>query len=283
MRRLKSQQDINAATTIPPEVSGLVDWTVREMLYTHTQTTNSFTWNVKHNLENNPSIFVYVYRLVNGLPALTLVLPEAIDIIDPNNTRVTFNQSESGIVQCVSLSSQNMNAHNTSGVSSTIKTDMQVTNRGELTIATLDPIDLMSISTMFNSPASPQPIVIQYLNVSNNPGILSPWSTTKVATINGKNYYIRSFNVVANQPAPIVFQSGLVADSSTMYFPNSSGAGQMLILLANNPQASADRIYDRYCDTTSINSSTTMFYYNNGELFASQSVIKNTYPPIIAV
>jgi hypothetical protein len=80
-----------------------------------------------------------------------------------------------------------------------------------------------------------------------------------------------------------VFQAGLIAAGSTVYFPNSTIAGQLLVLLANNPQSSiADRIYDRYVDTASANTPTPQLYYNTGNVYVAPSMIRNTYPPIFA-
>jgi hypothetical protein len=78
-----------------------------------------------------------------------------------------------------------------------------------------------------------------------------------------------------------MFQSGLIATGATVYFPNSTIAGQLLILLANAPQTVADRVYDKYIDTTSVNVSSPQLYYNTGNVFSTAFIVKNLYPPII--
>lgn len=283
MMRLTTQYDVTNTPSIPPEVAGLTDWSVRSVLNTHAQTVRAAVWNVQHNLENNPTVFVYVNRVVNGIVTLTEFTPKSINIIDMNNTQIVFNQAESGLVQCVALSSQRALTPSTSAVNTNALTDIQLTHIGEMTFATLDPTASISFTVMFNSPAAPQPIVIQYLNVSTVPSATSPWVGVNYTSINGKKYYVRSVNILSSLPAPIMFQSGMIATGATVYFPNSMVAGQVLILLANNPMAAVDRIYDKYCDTASVGVSSPQMYYSVGEVYANQSIIKNTYPPIIAM
>ena len=280
MQRVTNQDEINNTPTIPLEVVGLKDWSTRNVLFDFTQSIQMTTWKVAHNLENNPTVYVYVQR--NGPSGTTLVQfdPKRIDIIDLNNILITFDQPEAGMVQCIALSSQNAATPSTLARSNANTADMQITNQGELTVATLDPSALISVKTMFNSSASPQPVVIEYTNISTA-SILSPWEGANYVTINSKRYYVKSVNLLTWGSAPLVFQTGLVATGSTLYFPNSTTAGQLLILLANNPQSSiADRIYNRFIDTASANVSTPQLYYSSGNIYAAQSLVKNTYPPI---
>lgn len=279
MQRVANQDEINNTPTIPLEVTGLKDWSTRSVLFDYTQTVKMAAWKVAHNLENNPTVYVYVNR--NGTTGTMLVEvdPKSIEIIDLNNILITFDQPESGQVQCVALSSQNTAVYHTLAINNASTSDMQITNRGELTFATLDPSPTTSVKVMFNSPSSPQPVVVEYLNIATV-SILSPWDGASYVTINSKKYYIKSVNLLTWSPAPLVFQSGLVSSGATVYFPNSTVAGQLLLLLANNPQSIADRIYDRYVDTASANVSTPQLYYNTGNVYVAQSMVKNTYPPI---
>jgi hypothetical protein len=186
------------------------------------------------------------------------------------------------LAQCIALSSQNTATPSTLAVNNDTSQDILLTHNGELTFATLDPSPYIAVTMMFNSPSSPQPIVIEYLNLTTAPSSLSPWFGVDYTTINGRKYYVRSLNVLATQPAPLVFQVGLIATGSTVYFPNSTAVGQLLILLAAGPQTVADRTYDKYIDTATAKTSTPQLYYSAGNVYAGKTIIKNTYPPIIA-
>lgn len=279
MQRVLNQDEINSTPTIPLEVAGLKDWSNRDVLFDYTQSVKMVTWKVNHNLENNPTVYVYVQR--NGGSGTTLVQidPKSIDVIDLNNIQITFDQPESGLVQCVALSSQNAATPSTLAISNTSTSDMQISNQSELTFATLDPSPTINIKVIYNSSGSPQPVVIEYLNVATT-SILSPWDGTSYVTINSKRYYVKSVNLRTWGSAPLVFQAGLIASGATLSFPNSTVAGQLLLLLATNPQSIADRIYDRYVDTASANLPTPQLYYNTGNVYVAQSMVKNTYPPI---
>jgi hypothetical protein len=282
MLRVINQDEINNTPTIPFEVVGLKDWSTRNVLFNYTQAIPMATWKVAHNLENNPDIYVYVQRNGPTGAVLAEVYPKSIDIVDLNNVLITFDQPEAGVAQCVALSSQNAVTPSTRAISTASTNNMQISHNGELTFATLDPSPLISIKVMFNSSASPQPVVIEYSNIATT-SILSPWDGANYVIINSKRYYTKSVNLLTWGSAPIVFQAGLIAAGSTVYFPNSTIAGQLLVLLANNPQSSiADRIYDRYVDTASANTPTPQLYYNTGNVYVAPSMIRNTYPPIFA-
>lgn len=280
MLRVTDQDVINSTPSIPLEVAGLKDWSIRNVLFTYTQSIAMSTWKIAHNLENNPTVYVYVQTNSTTGSTLTQVEPESIKVVDLNNITITFKQPYAGLVQCVALSSQNAATPSTVAVSKANTSDMSLTNQGEITFATLDPSSVMSIKAVYNSTASPQPVVVEYLNFGPA-GILSPWDGANYVTINSKRYYVRSVNLLTQGAAPVVFQSGLIGTGSTLSFPDSTAAGKTLILLANAPQTSiADRIYDRYVDTASANVSTPLLYYSAGNVYVAPSLIKNTYPPI---
>lgn len=281
MQRVTNPADINSTPSIPPEVTGLTDWTARNVLFTYKQAVKSTTWNIAHDLENNPTVFVYVTRNLNNATVLVQVEPKSINIIDLNNIQVTFDQAESGLVQCIALSSQNTATPSTLATVNAGASSIQISNQGELSFATLDASPYVNISVVFSSPSSPQPILIEYLNIKIAASALSPWRGVNYVIVNSKRYYIRSINMLTYPPAPLMFQSGMISSGAIAYFPNSTIAGQLLVLLANNPQTTADRIYNRYIDTASAHDSTSQLYYNSGNLYAASEVVKNTYPPII--
>jgi len=291
LHRIVTVKDINSTPAFPPEVAGVLDWSQRRILFTFNQTIRAAKWVVKHNLASKPIVNVYVERQVNDSTATTQVKidPVAVNIIDDNNLEIIFSQPEQGTAQCIALASKN--TANPSTVATQVLTDFQLTNQGQLTVALLASgpsftpggAKIGGFKISYNSPTSAFPVLIEYVDQPSPPGgaSLSPWVGSSQAIINGRKYYIRTLNAVNTEPAANIFRSGAIASGSTLYFPDYTTPYQAIILLASAPYAAADRIYDKYIDAASISTVTPQLYYNSGNLYAPQSVIKSTYPPII--
>lgn len=288
LHRLTQAKDINDTPAFPPEVQGIQDWFQRKVLYTHEQPVQAATWTIKHNLANKPVLHVYVNKVVDGVETLVTEQPATITTIDLNTTQLTFDVAVSGLVQCVSLASQNATNPGSTAVTAVSTDAVQITSdSGELTIATLIPTALVGVAVSYITSSTNVNVSIEYSSVDNVPSVESPWVGVSIAVINGKKYTVRSFNLTETPLAPAYFAAGLVPNGSAMFISNIGNAavapGDALVLLGTSPYASVDRVYDRYIDLGSVNQQTPELYYQAGKGFAQPSIIKSTYPPILVV
>lgn len=219
LQEVKPSYAIGHAT---PAVIGLADWTARKVLFTFNQGFLKKTWEVNHNLNNQPSLSVYVYRDPNDLTSLTKVEPETVTYISNDTIRLTFKNAVTGIVQCQARSAsdgQNVTSLLPKEIDSTDATVFSTSKSfglsnglepGELTIATrvstlavtgfaptrpielhlhfLSPVDLSEIGA---------PIVLTMRDLNNTPvdTNASPWAGATYATIHGRKYLLRSVNI----------------------------------------------------------------------------------------
>lgn len=279
LHRITLAKDIISTPAFPVEEPGVTDWFQRQKLYTHTQTIQKSTWVVTHNMGNNPSIYVYVYRSVNDKQQLVQVTPKSIKPIDINTCWVIFDAAESGIAQCIASSSQNdINPQQNTTANST---EFQLTHNGELTFATIDDSQSVALSLTYNSPSSTQPVIVGYTAITGQ-SVESPWIDVDMAIVNGKKFKIRSVNILTHSPGPIYFEQNAISSGSTVNLTNSINANTTIILLSNSPYSTPDKITTQYIDAATLFSIASL-YYNNGELFVNKSVLKNTYPSIITM
>jgi len=290
---------------LPDSVVGLDDWTRRNVLYNHTQTIQSISWTVTHNLGVIPTIQVFVERATSApidinVPcssrqqsdsiSLLEVQPYNIEITSVNEFVVTFNTPEAGMVQCVARSSIPVVDDVVAPVTSAA---IQLTNGAELSIATKDsaiPATTIPIIARFITPDGTV-IDITY-TVDTTPATLSPWSTNSKVLISGEIYQVRSFNVVFDLLGNILpeFLNTAIPNGSSLKIITVNDASinqnsnEFILLLAKEPYAFTDRIMDRYVNATSgISQETTSFFYNNAEISMQDSIIENTYPYILEV
>lgn len=280
LHRVMIAKEINDTPAFTPELPGVQDWVERNVLFTFTQPVQSNKWIVTHNLGNIPNVFAYVERQENNSTVLKEIEPKSITPIDGNIIEVLFDQAEKGLAQCIASASQNY-INPTTSTTSTIN-NVQLTNNGELTIATLAQDASVNLKLTYNSPTSTSPVLIEYLNLTDTT-IESAWNGISTIIINGKKYIVRSFNIVTTPMAPSYFQSGTIGDGSTVYFMDIQAIGNVLILLSNSPHAAVDRVNSKYIDVAAIGGTQSQIYYNNGNLFAASTIVKDTYPPIIII
>ena len=279
MHRVRLTKEINSTPAFPTELAGVQDWAQRQILYTHNQTVQSFSWVINHKLSNNPNIYTHVARVVDGNEVMVPIEPDVINIIDLNTIEIKFNQAERGLAQCIAAASKNtINPVASAGIAATVD-DSLLTNVGELTIATLDTMDNVNLEFTYDSPSSTLPVIIEYSGI-NRPSTSSAWRDAGNVIINGRRYRVRSFNILTNNPAPTYFGQGAIANGSYITITSDVKANQVLILMALPPFASADKVTSKYIDCATL-TSTPYIYYNQGDLYAKDDVIKNTYPPII--
>lgn len=271
----------------PPRVEGLDDWIQRQALFTYRQTVENDEWVVEHNLGSNPAIQVFVDR-PNGLLE---IIPLEIEIVDANNTIIRFDRDETGIAQLVSRIT-NPDILQALAVPEEQVNITQITNGSELTFATLyaasgSPLNAnitVDITYVLNNGTT---LLKQYL-VDDNPSITSPWVNYNEIIFKGRTYLVRSFNIIIPE-----ITNGTISNGASFYFSNISNqiAGtytgfrplESIILLANDPYAIADKNKSQFINLLSINSAldaTNAFFYNNGELFASNNIIQSVFPPI---
>ena len=279
LHRIRLTKEINETPAFPPEVAGLQDWSQRRILHIHEQQVQSAKWIVNHDLANNPNIYVYVTRQASNTEVDVPVKPKQINIIDLNTIEIVFDQAERGLAQCIASASKNLtNPIATAGVAAT-STDVCLTNKSEITIATADTADNVNLILTFNSPSSTLPVVLEYTGI-NKPSVYSAWNDAEFVIINGRRYRVRSFNIVTTNPAPTYFGQGAIASGSSVVVSNALKANEVMILLAKPPHAVADKVTQNYIDCSNL-TGTPYLYLNQGELYAQPTVIKSTYPPII--
>lgn len=279
LHRIILSKDINDTPAFPPEVVGVQDWFQRKVLYTHEQTVQSAKWIVKHDLANKPNLYVYIKKYVNGVLSDVETTAFTSTVIDLNTIQLTFAQAERGLVQCITSASQNStNQSATAGVA-VADSSIQISTSGEITIATLDDAEYVNVMLTFNSPSSTDPVIVQYLAVGT-PSVNSPWAGADYVVINGKQYRVRSFNIVTTQLAPPYFTSGAIASGSSITVSTGYKVGDAVLLLANAPYAAADRVHNKCIDAATAQTGAYLVY-NEGTVYADPLVVKNIYPPII--
>lgn len=272
LRRLLTQKETIEAPTLPPDVANLQNWFQRPALFTFIQTIQSSTWQVVHNLGAKPTVQVQVYRGNE----LTDIIPKEIKIIDLNTIELVFDKGETGIVQCINVTSTNKSINEEN-----LLTDqpLQLTNHGVLTIATQSTLPLISLTGVFGNQATE----IHYVAIPSVAAILSPWAGVNRVFINGKTYTVRSFDIVESPLAPNTFSANLVNNGDSLYFKEPINTNEYLLLLGKAPFGITDRVYDKFIDLALINKLQPELFYNQGELYTMSSVIKETYPLIFIV
>jgi hypothetical protein len=277
LHRITQLKEINATPAVTPAVTGLQDWFQRRVLYTHTQTIESTTWNVQHNLGTNPSIQVYDKQIDDGEDVYVETSNVSIKTVDLNNVILTFPTPTAGIAQCISYSSRNITNPNLHEPKVVTIPDLQVSANSEITIATRDTSINVNLDIGYRSPITNQDLIINYTNIDNVTSINSPWVGVSKVFIAGNNYIVRSFSLLDGLPSTVLNGSQLV-------FPTvDTKLRQNLLLLSNAPFSSPDRIYDRYIDLATLSQTQPELYYNTGEVYSSAKAIRNTYPLIFVV
>lgn len=277
LHRIRLTKEINETPAFPPEVTGLQDWAQRKILYNHEQQVQSAKWTINHNLANNPNVYAYVVDDITEQSTLTK--PKQVNVIDLNTIELIFDEAKRGVAQCIASSSKNFaNPNATAGVA-VAEEDMLITHAGELTLATLDTSANTTLTMVYDSPSSTQPVSLEYTGISS-PSISSAWNDADFVILNGRRYRVRSFNILTSNPAPTYFGQGAIASGSPVTITSALKANDTIILLAHTPFATADKVSQKYIDCVNL-ANVAYLYYNAGNLYAKPAAIKNTYPPII--
>lgn len=259
--------------TFPPSVPNLTDWTQRRVLYTHTQTVKSKQWKVVHNLGVKPTIQVFIVNLYGQQEE---IFPDKITTIDLNQVMIEFSQLESGVAQCTSSSSANTINQEITMINNI--TTLQLSSSSELTIATLATNASVTLDLTFKADTDQ---VVQY-TVDNSPSIISPWRDTSKVLIKNKSYVVRSFQILNSLILDGTIRNG-VAVNFTMLDAAPINNESVLILLANPPFQTADKINNMYVNTSRIDSSLPQLYYNDGNFFIPNTLTNSTFPNIRSI
>lgn len=276
----RNRQEVNNTPAFPVAVDGLTDWFQRKILYTHQQPVESDVWLITHNLGNKPSVQLFVNKIIDGETVLTEQLPTKITVINLNTLQLELSARETGVAQCIALSSEN-------SVNPQFKppevdtTVFQITNKGEISIATLDGSPTVSLSLVYNTINGE--LTVPYTNIDDVPSLESPWVGANRVFISGKTYTVRSFNVITTPSATTFFEQGLIRDGSQFRVVTTNlSPGQNFLLWGKFPYTAIDRYYDRCIDTSRLVTSSNVFY-SKGEVFVDPVYVKTPYPNIVVV
>lgn len=312
LQEVKPSYAIGHAT---PPVIGLTDWTARKVLSTYVQGFLKKTWVVHHNLNNQPSISVYVYKDLNDPTSLIKVDPESIEYTSNDTVTLTFKTACTGIVQC-----QARSASDGQNITTLIPKDIDATDpnlfstansfrltngleNGEITIATrvstvavsgFAPTQNIVLSLHFLSPNDLSeigaPIELTLRNVDNTPvdTNASPWANAKYATIHGRKYLLRSVNIHAHgNLSSLGIPQGAPCYFTVKYLGNDRPLveNEMLILTASSPYHSVDRNYSEVADLMQLTKDKATAYtsYVDQDILGNTSLLEEIFPSIILV
>lgn len=272
---------------IPPNVAGLDNWQQRRVLYNFSQPIERSEWTINHNLGTYPVISVFVDRPTTDDPDnQEEITPTDITIVDQNNVTLTFDRPWSGIAQLVARQSDPNTLTQTTSTTTTAVTRQQLSNNGEITIATR--VSTIGEPTSINlqlTYVTPEGItrVVSYV-ADDQPSSDSAWSDVDKVVIKGKIYTIRSFSALTSD-----MTTGVIGSGSTFLFTGVDEDGdtimrdivenEMFILLANSPYSVFDKNQSEFVDVSAATAS-SQFFYNAGEFFAPINIVQSTFPAI---
>lgn len=305
-----SRNQDNARESFPAPVLGLQDYVQRKAFYEHNQQILNPVWSIKHGLGSVPAIDIFVQTdtSTNNLFKLD-VKDYKITIIDRNTCNITLSGPYKGIAHLVARTSiQEFD------IAPIVTNDQfKITFGGIFVMAipkfltkyevppqppfTPDdlPIDLndqnIRLRVSVTEPNKEEIICVETINLKTLNS--TPWVGWKEILLRKRrNYYIRyksiftftstfELDTVTAQDIPDGTQVRfLEIDFGTGSFQPIE-QGDLLLLLANSPYQSIDKIRNKIVDVGAmIKNDYDYFLYQNGELYTSPSNIQTTYPQI---
>ncbi len=304
--RIDRKQGIDRGS-LPPRVPGLLDYTPRRALFNYTQSVQSRDWFITHNMGVVPSVQVLINTAAEAVSSgeddtpcvLRGVLDTydqiettdfEIEILNANEIVLHFTDPQSGSAQLLARSTA---FEITQPATATQPETFQLTSTGSLlSIATLnevipEPNDI-TIEITYRSPDTLTTIVHTY-NIGTSANVNSPWDDFETILIQGKRYKVRTFDVFISEMA-----DGTLPDGSSFYFsaldiqasgsppPRDIEPREVFVLLGLDPYANVDKVKDQVIDVSNItaaNAELSLFVVDR-EMFAFDTVIDSTYPPI---
>lgn len=287
LNKVTLAKDITSTPAIPPEVAGIQDWFQRALLYTHTQTIASNSWTITHNLGSIPIVHVFTNQMVNGKLTPVEIPQPPTTIIDSNTIRISFPEAVSGVAQLEALASRNYTNSATTVAASPAANIQVSTNTGVITIATLDNAPNITLTLTYAIP-NQNFVTISYNNVTITPDANSPWADISRVYIGGVVYHVRSFNIINHSAALNAFVSGQIPPQGCPIYIGSALAattnkGSVLLLEANTPFASVDKVIDQYVDLSAETMTSNNVVYSFGKVYAKPAASLSIYPYISVV
>ena len=279
---------------LPKQVAGLDDWRQRKVLYNHEQTIEREEWIIEHNLGTFPSVSVFIdVPTEDDADNQEEVVPTDTIIIDEDTIKLVFNKALSGLAQLVARQSDPDLLRPFTGLNIAVEELQQLSITGDIAVATrvstvgeAAQIDLnVEYTTTTNAL-----VAATYTADENETGTDSPWFDIDKVIIKGKIYTIRSFNGYISE-----MSDETVASGSTFTFtgiddkqasPRAIAQDEVLILFAQSPFDSIDKVTTQYIDVYDVITSDNnnfAFVYDTGEFFADKEIIQEIYPPIRSV
>lgn len=287
LTRVTQAKEINNTPALTPSIVGLNDWFQRKVLYTHTQAVASNIWNIRHNLGGRPIIHTFLNQQVNGQTELVPSPQPIIEYIDANTIQVLFDKAETGVVQLITLSSQNTTNPMITESTAIVDNIQWSTNTGLLTIGTLD--DTLLVNILITYVLADQTFVtIQYVNIDDTPAASSPWAGVNKVFVNGRTYTVRSIDLINHPNAVTYFLTGQIPPQGCPFYVNTVNGvapthGSLISLGATTPFAAIDRIYNQIVDLGDETITSAGILYSFGKVFAIPNVIDPVYPHITVV
>jgi hypothetical protein len=271
---------------IPDPVIGLIDWFPRQLIYNHNQSIESNQWRITHNLGAAVTVTVTINVQLNGNQSEIKIDPENIIYESKNVILLEFNRPFSGKAQLVARQS---NPDPVGATASSQNSVLQISNNGEITVATqVNTIGTSSsvsfeITFILNNGSLPSFVY----TADDSPSINSPWINFNRVIISGKIYTVRSFNVINSDITRGIIPTGspfIVTGIDPLGERNivPLNTGESYILLAKEPYQIADKIRNNALDMTAVTRSNSQLgqFYDSGECFAYENVIQSVFPQI---
>lgn len=282
LHRVILRKDINNTPAIPPNEVGIQNWIQRRVLFNYTQGIEATTWPIAHNLGAIPTLQVFVNKDTTDGVISVEITDYTITVVDPNNLTITFDSAYSGTAQCMTPASQNTTNPQIPPPIVPV-TDIQISNTNILTIATIQGMgSVINVTVLFKDPIDGSIITCEYFSLSTTPISTSPWAGTSHVMIAGRMFDVRTFNITTPST-----QTGIIPNGSQMVMQingrNITNYRELLVLLGKSPYTAADKITDKYIDVATVNITQPEMFYTEGEVKCSNSLIKTTYPLIMAV
>lgn len=279
LHKVLNKKLISQISTITPSVEGVADWFQRKIVHTHTQTAPTKQWVFDHDLGSIPVVQVFIDRGIPNSTNTELLETELYTQTSTStHTTINFDVSQTGIAQCLALSSTTVQPKTVQ-----VTTNVQLTNKGELTIATLDSAPAIGLTVRYTDTNTGETIDVRYFSVDNSPSILSPWASISNILLNGKRYYVRSFNIATTPGGNAFFASGRPLTSGfSITFPElESTYNTNVILLAASPYTAIDKITNSFIDIATVTAVQSSVVLVGSDLVSVPSIIRDTYPPIL--
>lgn len=280
--------------SLPNDVTGLTNWSPRKVLLNHTQTIEKDVWviELEPGMGTAPIVSVFVNRPTNTDSNNQEEITPSTISYTVDTVTLTFDRPWSGIAQLVSRQSAPTILSTTVTQTDTSSDYVQISNNGEITIATRvtsdDNNSLVGISMTFDS-ATGTDITSNYV-ADNQPSTNSAWVDYNKVIIKGKIYNVRSFSGLTSEMVTGTINNGSTflfdgidwngADSDTTY--ETLQKEEAIILLSSEPHESIDKIFDKFIDVSLVTADSNQFgfHYNDGEFFADPSIVQTLYPLI---